>query len=44
MTHAPNVARAQAIALPRAAAAPGPLTEWIVAAVAVLLLLAGLAS
>lgn len=43
MRHAPNVARAQAIAVPYTSA-PGPLTEWIVAAVAVLLLLAGLAT
>ena len=44
MRNGPTVARAQAIALPYASAAPGPLTEWIVATVAVLLLLAGLAS
>jgi hypothetical protein len=44
MTDAPKVSRAQAIALPQAVAAPGPLTEWIVAAIAVLLLLVGLAS
>lgn len=42
MTQAPRISRAQAIALPRAAAAPAPATEWIVAAMAVLLLLAGL--
>ncbi len=44
MRHEPNVARTQAIAVPYASAAPGPLTEWIVAAIAVLLLLVGLAS
>jgi hypothetical protein len=44
MRQAPKVSRAHAIALPQSAAAPGPLTEWIVAGVAVLLLLAGLVS
>jgi hypothetical protein len=42
MTRAPKISRAQAIALPRTAAAPEPVTEWIVAGIAVLLLLAGL--
>jgi hypothetical protein len=44
MMRAPKISRAQAIALPRAAPAPEPVTEWIVAAIAVLLLLAGLVS
>ncbi len=42
MTNAPKISRAQAIALPRTAPAPAASTEWIVAGIAVLLLLAGL--
>jgi hypothetical protein len=43
MTDAPQHPRARAIALPREAlSVPGPVTEWIVASIAVLLLLAGL--
>ncbi len=44
MTHAPKISRAQAIALPHDAPAPTAATEWIVAGIAVLLLLAGLVS
>jgi hypothetical protein len=42
MTHARRISSAQAVALPRPPAAPAESTEWIVAAVAVALLLAGL--
>lgn len=42
MTHAPKISRAQAVAVPRDAPAPEPATEWIVAGIAVVLLLAGL--
>jgi hypothetical protein len=42
MKHAPRISRAQAVALPNDAPAPAPATEWIVAGIAVLLLLAGL--
>jgi hypothetical protein len=42
MMRGTRISRAQAIALPRTAPAPEPVTEWIVAGVAVLLLLAGL--
>lgn len=42
MTRAPKISRAQAVAAPRTAPAPAPATEWIVAGIAVVLLLAGL--
>lgn len=42
MTQAPRISRAQAIAVPLAVPAPAPATEWIVAGIAVVLLLAGL--
>ncbi len=44
MTRAPKISRAQAVALPQGAAAPTAATEWIVAGVAVLVLLLGLVS
>lgn len=43
-THAAKLCRAQAIAIPRVAPVPEPVTEWIVAGLAVVLLLAGLFS
>lgn len=42
MTYAQRISRAQAIVLPRTA--PSPVVEWIVAGLAVLLLLVGLVS
>jgi hypothetical protein len=42
--HAPKISRAQAIAVPRVAPEPEPVTEWVVAGLAVVLLLAGLFS
>lgn len=42
MTRAQKISSAQAVALPRPAAAPAESTEWIVAGIAVMLLLAGL--
>ncbi len=42
MMNAPRISRAQAVALPRPAPTPRAVTEWIVAGIAVALLLAGL--
>jgi hypothetical protein len=42
MTRAQRISSAQTVALPRPAPAPAEATEWVVAGIAVMLLLAGL--